>query len=104
MTKTITTHIDRMAHAKHLQYDQSDGVGSGATRILLQNGSGVGVQQRAQLQDDDGLAHAVEGVGGVNMNAIYMLREQSCTSRNFQASRITRHTTHVTPVSIKRER
>jgi hypothetical protein len=70
----------------------------------LQNGSSVGVQQRAQLQDDDGLAHAGEGVGGVNGHAVYILREQRCTLRNFHASRITRHMTHVTPVSIKCER
>jgi hypothetical protein len=50
----------------HLQYDQGDGIRRGAAGILLEDGSSVGVQQRTQLQDHSGLAHAGRGIAEVN--------------------------------------
>lgn len=60
-------HQERARARTYLQHDKGYAAGRNAAGILLNGGAGVGVEQRAQLDDDDGLTHAdgqghVEGV------------------------------------------
>ena len=48
----------------YLQHDKGYAAGRNAAGILLDGGAGVGVEQRAQLGDDDGLTHADEQGNG----------------------------------------